>query len=408
MRHSWRARCVKCYVVDTVAGRRFESRRYERKERRRWSPGGRRQVARSGADAAGRSASRSGIVLLLVGLIVSLDRGRGRRRDRARLRRPLGPRPVDRAGPSEAEPPPRARSKLGAATAAATEADDRGGRALPARPVPRGRDPRPRRGDRRARHASRRSASRRCLGLRGPELQERRPRPARRLPGGQVHRHDLHRGSRGRARSRGAPRSSATTACSASSRASRSSRTAARTSAARCSRTGRSTTNRKKRSRTSRDDVVLISRRCSRPASAARATAASTTPRATAPPARRCARSTATTYSIVDGHLILGSAFSVAKVEGTGEDARIKKYALARARASTSTGPSPGSTRSRRSARDGDDGPEPHAEQIEGVVLYPLDWLEERSGLVGGDQVLPLPQGARRHRLVRTRSARRR
>ena len=34
--------------------------------------------------------------------------------------------------------------------------------------------------------------------------------------------------------------------------------------------------------------------------------------------------------------------------------------------------------------------------------LYPLDWLEERSGLVGGDQVLPLPQGARRHRLGHT------
>ena len=33
-------------------------------------------------------------------------------------------------------------------------------------------------------------------------------------------------------------------------------------------------------------------------------------------------------------------------------------------------------------------------------LLYPLDWLEERSGLVGGDEVLPLPQGPARHELV--------
>ena len=33
-------------------------------------------------------------------------------------------------------------------------------------------------------------------------------------------------------------------------------------------------------------------------------------------------------YSIVEGHLVLGSAFSVAKVEGTGKDAKIKKTAL--------------------------------------------------------------------------------
>ena len=33
-------------------------------------------------------------------------------------------------------------------------------------------------------------------------------------------------------------------------------------------------------------------------------------------------------YSIVEGHLVLGSAYSVDKVKGTGKDAQIKKYPL--------------------------------------------------------------------------------
>ena len=33
-------------------------------------------------------------------------------------------------------------------------------------------------------------------------------------------------------------------------------------------------------------------------------------------------------FSIVNGRLILGSAYSVAKVEGTGKDAQINKYRL--------------------------------------------------------------------------------
>ena len=37
--------------------------------------------------------------------------------------------------------------------------------------------------------------------------------------------------------------------------------------------------------------------------------------------------------------------------------------------------------------------------QLLTILLYPLTWLEERSGLVGGDQVLPLPQGPERHQL---------
>ena len=64
------------------------------------------------------------------------------------------------------------------------------------------------------------------------------------------------------------------------------------------------------------------------PASAARATAASTTPRATAPPARRCARSTATTSRSRTAASILLSTYSVSQVDGTGAQAKIHKYKL--------------------------------------------------------------------------------
>jgi Rieske Fe-S protein len=47
--------------------------------------------------------------------------------------------------------------------------------------------------------------------------------------------------------------------------------------------------------------------------------------RTAGPPVRALDRYT---YSIVGGHLILGSAFSVAEVEGTGKDAKIKKTRL--------------------------------------------------------------------------------
>jgi len=47
--------------------------------------------------------------------------------------------------------------------------------------------------------------------------------------------------------------------------------------------------------------------------------------RTAGPPVRALDRYT---YSIVGGHLVLGSVFSVAKVEGTGKDAKIKKTRL--------------------------------------------------------------------------------
>ena len=235
-----------------------------------------------------------GLVIVLVGLIVSnwIAVGIGAV-DRVRVRRRLDPRPVDQPGRARPSRRLRPSKQVGASTSAATEATIAAGERYPR--------------DRFLEgatlglgavigavvtHPAARAPRR--VGLRGPELPERRPRPARGLPGRQVHHHDLRRGSRGRARSRGAPPTSATTASSASCRASRSSRTAARTSAVRCSRTGRSTTNRKKEVKDKQGTSSCRSRRCSRPASAARATAASTTPRATAPPARRFARSTGT------------------------------------------------------------------------------------------------------------------
>jgi Rieske Fe-S protein len=47
--------------------------------------------------------------------------------------------------------------------------------------------------------------------------------------------------------------------------------------------------------------------------------------RTAGPPVRALDRYT---YSIVEGHLVLGSAYSVAKVDGTGKDAKIKKTRL--------------------------------------------------------------------------------
>ena len=81
--------------------------------------------------------------------------------------------------------------------------------------------------------------------------------------------------------------------------------------------------------------------------------------RTAGPPVRALDRYT---YSIVNGHLVLGSAYSVDKVKGTGKDAQIKKTRCT-TRASTSTGPSSGSGRSRRSAREGQrlDGARPTA-----------------------------------------------
>ena len=138
------------------------------------------------------------------------------------------------------------------------------------------------------------------------------------------------------------------------------------------------------------------------PASAVRATAASTTPRATAPPARRCARSTATSTRSSTATSILGKPYSVGARERRGQgrpDPQVQARRARPARRRLGADPLPVAAaalmataeRNKKSAR---------RRQLEAAINYPIDWLEERSGLVGGDQVLPLPQGPGRHRLV--------
>ena len=79
----------------------------------------------------------------------------------------------------------------------------------------------------------------------------------------------------------------------------------------------------------------------------------STTTRGTAPPARPCARSTATRSRSATATSSSATPFSVSNVEGTGADGEDLQVATTRSRASTSTGSSPGSTRSSRPADGG-------------------------------------------------------
>ena len=88
-------------------------------------------------------------------------------------------------------------------------------------------------------------------------------------------------------------------------------------------------------------------------ASAARATAASTTPRATAPRARRCARSTATQFAIVDGHLDPRQAVQRRRRSRARARTPRSTRTSSPARASTSTAGSRSSTRCSRRT-DGD------------------------------------------------------
>ncbi len=103
-------------------------------------------------------------------------------------------------------------------------------------------------------------------------------------------------------------------------------------------------------------------------------------------------------FDIVNGRLVLGDLYSVAKVEGAGKTAKIEKVELAR--------PGPARRRPRVLALPAAAAALMAATQSEQQQapgrrsMYPLDWLEERSGLVGGRQVLPLPQGPGRLELV--------
>ena len=81
-------------------------------------------------------------------------------------------------------------------------------------------------------------------------------------------------------------------------------------------------------------------------------------------------------FSIVNGHLFLGKPFSVAKVEGTGAGAKIHATTLAfpgehvdRARVLALPDPASPLMATKKTTQE--------------RILYPLDWLEERSGIVG-------------------------
>ncbi len=110
-------------------------------------------------------------------------------------------------------------------------------------------------------------------------------------------------------------------------RASRSSRTTASTSAAPSRRTARPTSTSARRSSTSTPERPRDDGSGDRPpATAARATAASTTPRGTAPPARRCARSTVTPSRSTTAASSSWRTYSVSHVVGTGATAKIYEY----------------------------------------------------------------------------------
>ena len=88
-------------------------------------------------------------------------------------------------------------------------------------------------------------------------------------------------------------------------------------------------------------------------------------------------------FSIRNGHLFIGKPFSVSHVDGTGaqrEDPQVDALVPRRARRTAS---SPGSIRSSLPT-DGDARKPTRGQQLQQAILYPLDWLEERSGLVGG------------------------
>ena len=100
--------------------------------------------------------------------------------------------------------------------------------------------------------------------------------------------------------------------------------------------------------------------------------------RRSGPPVRALDRAE---FSIRNGNLFIGTFYSVAHVEGTGAP-RGSRSTAAPFPACTSTAPRPGSTRSR--CRNSGHQVRTRGAQLESAALYPLDWLEERSGLVGG------------------------
>ena len=167
-------------------------------------------------------------------------------------------------------------------------------------------------------------------------------------------------------------------------RASRSSSRAASTSAARCSRTAWSRTTRRRPS--ARTTSTLTPTQPSGFGCPCHGGQYDTEGNRTAgPPVRALDRSE---FSIIDGNLWLGELSSASARSRARAPTRGSRSTAARARASTSTASRPGSTRSRCRPSSGDARRRRRSQRAARASrrssLYPLDWLEERSGLVGG------------------------
>ena len=264
-----------------------------------------------------------GVACLLLGLVLIswIVAGIGARA-RGRPRAPLGARRLARRarrGPGDRAGDARGRRRAGA---------PRPRRALRlAEPLPtytRSRfleasTHRRRRGDRRDRHAP-------GPRLHGPSLVHEprggrgRPRPARELPGGRVRHRELPREPE---RGRGQPAHGVRP----QQRPHRGRRAELHDplQPLRPPRLPGAAERADRRGGDRRTWTASSSGRCSRSRSAARATAACTTPRATGRPARPCARSTAYTFSIKNGSLVLGELYAVGNVSGTGANASISR-----------------------------------------------------------------------------------
>ena len=210
---------------------------------------------------------------------------------------------------------------------------------------------------------------------------------------------------RRRARSRAARLSSATTERSATtSRASRSSPTAAPISAARRRRTA-------PRARSSARRTSSSTRRTARsscgpscpPASAAPVTAASSTRRATGLPARPVRALDRYSFDIKSGHLVLLSTYSVSarrRHRRPGEDLQVQgsRSRAARRRPRAVVLPPPAAS-PLMATRRAPSKAQVRREQMIAAINYPLDWLEERSGLVGGVRYFLFRKVPSRHEL---------
>ena len=331
-----------------------------------------------------------------------LARGRGRRRDRAPVRLPLGARPVE------------GRKRCGAASAArgarsgyerrlCRHAGARARRAVPAQQVPRVLDPRARCGDRGARHDPAARHARR-LGLRGRQVPAGRSRPALRLPGGPVHDHHLRRGparGRGLEAHRVHPLQRAARQPAELHDPLQPLRPPRLPGAAERPGRGQRVNDQGEQGRAGSPEADACE------AGRLRLPVPRRPVRHRGQPHRRPARSRARPLQLLDRRRPPDPRWRLQRRlrQGRGEGRPGSRSTRCTCRASTSPAPSSGSSRSRRSGPDG----EVRAPQAgRGHGALPARLARGAVGPRRRGQVLPLPQGARRHSAGRTRSAPRR